>query len=90
MRLSEDKISHITHLLISGAEKNGLIEQTDRIRLLNLTKQTITHYCKLEDEIDTFVRKKISSYSRIIAEGSREWEVMYKKHFDEEMKKRWR
>ena len=41
-----------------------------------------------EDEIDDFVRKKIRSYSRMIAEGSREWDIMYDKLFEEEKAKR--
>jgi uncharacterized protein len=90
MRLSEDKISHIAHLLIEGPEKAGLIRVEEKLKLLNQTKEVLTTYCKLDDEIDAIVRKKLATYSRSIGEGSREWDVMYKKHFDEEMKKKWR
>lgn len=44
----------------------------------------------MDDEVDQIVRKKLASYGRNMPEGSREWDVMYKKHFTEEMKKRWR
>jgi hypothetical protein len=90
MRLSEDKISHISHLLIDGTHRDGLVEFEDRAKLLKVTKEILTRYCRLDDEVDRSVRTKLSTYSRHITEGSREWDVMYRKHFEEEMKKRWR
>ncbi|HLG19579.1 MAG TPA: DUF507 family protein [Bdellovibrionota bacterium] len=90
MRLSEERISHISHLLLSGLQKAGWAAYPDEPRTLKATKQVLTHYCHLEDEVDTAVRKILQSYSRGVLEGSREWDVLYKKHFDVEMKKRWR
>ena len=90
MRLSDDKISHLAHLLLDGAARGGLIVELDRMKALNHTKSILTHYCRLDEEVDEAVRKKLATYSRNILEGSREWDVMYRKHFDEEMKKRWR
>jgi hypothetical protein len=90
VRLSEDKISHISHLILDGLQKGGLATYPDATKILKQTKQVITGYCHLEDEVDVTVRKILQSYSRSIAEGSREWDVLYRKHFDVEMKKRWR
>ena len=42
----------------------------------------------LEDAIDATVRCTLNSYSRKIVEGSREWDVMYQKLYDEELAKR--
>ncbi|MFH1017531.1 MAG: DUF507 family protein [Pseudomonadota bacterium] len=90
MRLSEDKISHISHLLIDGVQKEGLVAFEDRARILKVTKETLTHYSRMDDEADRAVRQKLATYSRNIQEFSREWDVMYKKLFEEEMRKRWR
>lgn len=90
MRLNEDKISHISHLLTEGASGQGLIKTEDQARLLKTTKQVLAHYCRLDEEVDAVVRKKLGSYGRKIPEGSREWDLLYRKHFGEEMKKRWR
>ena len=90
MRLSEDKISHLSHVIVDGLKKEGLVDYPDPKKVLKETKQVITQYCKLDDEVEDAVRKKLKSYSRNILEGSREWDVLYKKHFEEEMKKRWR
>lgn len=89
MRLNEDKISHISHLLIDGAKEKKLIKILNPAQLLKQTKKILTDYCKLDEEVDEIVRKKLKSYSRKIGEGSREWDVLYQKHFQEEMKKRW-
>jgi hypothetical protein len=40
-----------------------------------------------EQEIDRIVRAKLSSYSRGIVEGSAEWDVLYRKTFEEETRK---
>ena len=89
MKLSEDKISHLSHLLKETVVSQNLGSIGDVNRFLGLTKTVLTDYCRLEEEVDDLVRKKLSSYSRGVMEGSREWDVLYQKHFDDEMKKRW-
>ncbi|MCB0327417.1 MAG: DUF507 family protein [Bdellovibrionales bacterium] len=90
MRLSEDKISHLSHLLCEQAVKDHLMSVSDPALILRKTKEIIKDYCMLDMKVDESVRKKISSYSRSILEGTREWDVMYRKHFEEEMQKRWK
>ncbi len=90
MRLNEDKISHISHLLTDGVLKEGFGQTSEPSRMLKIAKQIITDYCRMDEEVDAVVRKKLKSYARNLAEGSREWDVLYRKHFDEEIKKRWR
>jgi hypothetical protein len=40
-----------------------------------------------EQDIDRKVRAKLASYSRGIVEGSAEWDVLYRKTFEEETRK---
>ncbi|MEZ4704348.1 MAG: DUF507 family protein [Bdellovibrionota bacterium] len=89
MRLSEEKISHIAHLLCEQPVHDSTMTVSDPGRILKITKEILTAYCTLDLEVDLVVRKKIASYSRQILEGTREWDVMYRKHFEEEMLKRW-
>ena len=90
MRLSIERISYIAHLLCESSVERGLVQDDDRNRLLNETKEVLLRYCQIDEEVDEIVRKKIESYSRTIMEGSPEWDVMYKKHFQEEMAKKWK
>lgn len=89
MKLSEDKISHLSHLLKDAIVGQDLGTIPDVNRFLGATKGVLTDYCRLDDEVDVAVRQKLASYSRGVLEGSREWDVLYQKHFDEEMRRRW-
>lgn len=89
MKLSEDKISHLSHMLKNGILANHLGEIPDAGDFLRITKNTLSQYNKIEDEVDDIARKKIQTYKRNILEGSREWDVMYRKIFEEEIKKKW-
>jgi hypothetical protein len=40
-----------------------------------------------EDAVDDVVRRKIQSLSRHVPAGSREWDILYRKYFEEESRK---
>jgi hypothetical protein len=44
-------------------------------------------YFQREDHIDDVVRQKIQSLSRHVPPGSREWDILYRKYFEEESRK---
>ena len=52
--------------------------------------RALTEESKLEETIDSEVRKTLASYSRPMPEGSREWEVLYQKTREEVYKRRFR
>jgi hypothetical protein len=89
MSLSRPKINHLSQLIVKN------LQQTSAVRLrkaendvrLQIVK-TLTDELKIEESIDAEVRRKLASYSRKILEGSREWDVMYQKFSEQEMKKR--
>jgi hypothetical protein len=89
MRLSEDRISHISHLIQDMLIRNRNIDvlQTEE-RVLRETKRTIADALKFEDEADEAARRTIQSLSRRVPEGSREWDVLYRKYVEEEMNRR--
>ena len=87
MRLSEARISHLAHLIMGGLSKRKLAEfLNERLALLE-TKQALNDFFQREDQIDDFVRHKISSLSRHVPPGSREWDVLYRKYYEEESRK---
>lgn len=88
-RLSVDKINHISHLILQGISKDNLADLLEEdTKVLREIKRIISNEMVVEDEVDAIVKRKIDSYSRKIAEGSPEWEVLYQKFFSEEMGKR--
>ena len=89
MRLSREKINHLSHLILKALwedENVDFIEEKNKVRLEIV--RLITEELKLDDEIDKIVREAIKSYSRKIEEGSQEWEVLYNKKYGEELRKR--
>ncbi|MBI5588544.1 MAG: DUF507 family protein [Deltaproteobacteria bacterium] len=88
MRLSEDRISHLAHLISDGIWKDDLVDFKNDEKALLEIKKSITDYLKVEDEADSVARNKIRSLSRDVPEGSREWEILYKKYFEEEKSKK--
>lgn len=89
MKLSEDKISHLAHLIANVLVRDPLMQIKNDSLFLRITKKVLTEFNRLDEEIDTVVRKRLESYSRKIPQGSREWDILYQKYFDEEIKKRW-
>ncbi len=89
MMLSEDKISHLSHVLLKGLVQQGLVELVeDEGAIRREIKRTIVSELKIGEDIDQIVRKKLQSFSKKLIEGSPEWEVLYKKFFrEEEIKK---
>ena len=86
-RLSENRISHLAHLIVDGLWKGNRAGCTHEGRALAETKRVITEFFQREDDIDELVRRKIMSLSRQIPAGSREWDVLYRKYFEEEKRK---
>jgi len=88
LRLSEDRISHIAHLISDGIWKDDLVDFKDDDRVLKEIKRVMADYLKVEDDADSAARSKIRSLSRDVPEGSREWEILYRKYFEEETSKK--
>ncbi len=89
MRLSEDRISHLSHLILDNLLQDRDVEALQaEERLLREIKQTFTAALQYEDEADTAARRTIRSLSRKVPEGSREWDILYRKYFEEEMNRR--
>jgi hypothetical protein len=86
--LSEDKVSHLSHVILSTVKKSPLVQiKNEDGRILKEIKRVLASEMAQEQEIDRKVRAKLGSYSRGIVEGSPEWDVLYRKTFEEEVRK---
>ncbi|HLC26213.1 MAG TPA: DUF507 family protein [bacterium] len=89
MRLSREKINHLSKLLIEsiqGHQRISLTRAANEVRLRIV--KVLTDELKIDDVIDTEVRRSLNSYSKKPVEGSREWDILYQKLYEAEMKKR--
>lgn len=89
MLLSEDKVSHLSHLILDCFKNIRAVRlKGDEARTLREIKRVLASELAQEEEMDRVVRTRLASYSRPIVEGSQEWEVMYRKALGEEFRKR--
>jgi len=75
-------------LIIQELSDRQLVDFRDRGKTLQVTKAYLEQYFSEDDRLDDAVRRKIGSLSRGVQVGSREWEILYRKYFEEEAKKR--
>ena len=85
MRLSRERIFFLADLIMKelDATEGVHIKAAEIIRVL-------TEEAKFEESVDTEVRRTLSTYSRPMPEGSREWEVLYQKTREEVFRRRLR
>lgn len=90
MRMSRERIFHLTDLIVKELEASPAVQVKNAEDLRPEIMRALTEESKLEESVDTEVRKILASYSRPMPEGSREWEVLYQKTREEVFKRRFR
>lgn len=89
MLLTDDKVSHLSHVILAHVKKSSAGRlKGDEAKALRAIKRVLTSELSQEEEVDRRVRSRLASYSRQIPEGSPEWEVLYRKTLEEEQRKR--
>ncbi len=89
MLLSDDKVSHLSHVLLDRLKATPIARlRADETQVLRGIKRVLAWELQQGEETDRAVRARLASYSRQIIEGSPEWEVLYRKAFEEERRKR--
>lgn len=88
MILSEERQSHWAHILTDSIWNDDLVDYTDEDQALRLAKEAIKQFVKEDTDIDAKARAKVASLKRGVIEGSPEWEIMYKKYYEEERGKK--
>ncbi|MBF0474012.1 MAG: DUF507 family protein [Nitrospirae bacterium] len=87
--LSDDKISHLSHILLRRLTEEKLIKaEVNEAQIRKEIKKIINDHQKVGFEIEGLVKKKIRSLSRNVVEGTQEWDVLYKKYSEEEEQKK--
>jgi hypothetical protein len=89
MLLTEEKTSHLAHVIL-GAIRKSLVAKLagDETAALREIKRVLAEELAQEEAVDRAVRARLASYSRPIVEGSQEWDVLYRKTFEEEIRKK--
>ena len=86
MKLSREKILRLSHLILDHLNKDEEIEYyADPQEIRQEIVTMISNEMKTDEAIDALVRRKIESQKRTIQEGSDEWDVLYRKYYEEEV-----
>ena len=88
MRISREKINKLAHAVadaLAGMDAVDFVEDRNSIRLE--ARRLLENLMTQEAKIDAAARQKIESQRRTILEGSQEWDILYRKYYNEEVKK---
>ena len=86
MKLSREKVLHLSHLILGHLDKDDGVEYFDEPQQIRQTiVKIIMDEMRNDEAIDAIVRRKLESQKRGIVEGSDEWDVLYRKYYEEEV-----
>jgi hypothetical protein len=88
MRLSRDKVNRLAHSVMDALttlDDVEFIEDPNTIRME--ARRILEELLNAEEKIDIAAKQKIESQRRTITEGTQEWDILYRKYYNEEVKK---
>ena len=87
-RISRDKMNVLARAVteaLDGMEGVKLAKEKNAVRLE--VRRLLEELLVQEKKIDLEARRKIESQKRTILEGSQEWDILYRKYYNELVKK---
>ncbi len=88
MRLSEARILFLARESLTRLRDEKLLEIPNFQVALRAAREVIEQFAQQGDAVDAAVRRKIASLKRGVVEGSPEWEILYRRYRDEELRKK--
>ena len=86
MKLSRERVLRLSHLVLNHLNNDEEVEFfDDPQQIRQLIVKIISDEVKADEAIDAIVRRRIESQKRQILEGSDEWEVLYRKYYEDEV-----
>jgi uncharacterized protein len=88
VRISRDKLNKLAHVVADTlAETDECDFLEDRNTIRQAARGILEKLLMEEMRIDQAARLKIASQRKIIPEGSQEWDILYRKYYNDEVKK---
>ena len=88
MRISRDKLNKLAHTIadtLAEVPECDFLEDRNTIR--QEARKALEKLLMEETKIDAAARLKIASQRKIIVEGSQEWDILYRKYYNDEVRK---
>jgi hypothetical protein len=80
-----NKLAHVVADTLAETDECDFLEDRNTIR--QEARKALETLLLAELKIDAAAKQKIASQRRIIQEGSQEWDILYRKYYNEEVKK---
>ena len=88
MKLSRERVLNLSHLILNYMNTEDALEYFDEPQEVRQTiVRILTEEMRADEMIDALARRKIESQKRSIPEGSDEWDVLYRKYYEDELNK---
>jgi hypothetical protein len=88
VRISRDKLNKLAHTVadtLAEIPECDFLEDRNTIR--QEARKALEKLLLEETKLDAAARLKIASQRKIIVEGSQEWDILYRKYYNDEVKK---
>lgn len=88
IRLSREKINFLSREILNVLFENDQVEFLDEPNEIRLNiVRSIENELKLYEKIENKAVEKIQAQKKGIKEGSREWDILFRKYYNEEISK---
>ena len=88
MRISRDKANKVAHVVtdaLASLPEVTFLQENNAVRLE--VRKILENLLNQEERIDLAAKHKIENQKKTILEGSQEWDILYRKYYNEEVKK---
>jgi len=87
VKLSRERVLHLSRLIMANLDQDDGVEYFEDPReIRQQIVKMIEAEMQTDEMIDALVRRKLENQKRVI-EGSDEWDVLYRKYYEEETAK---
>ena len=87
MRISREKVNKLAHAVADTLAETDSVDFIEDRNTIRQEARRVLELLMAELKIDAAARLKIASQRKIIMEGSQEWDILYRKYYNEEVKK---
>ena len=88
MILSEERQVHWAHIMVDAIWNDDMVDYTDEDQAYRVARKAVVEFVQEDIAIDQRARDKVATLKRGVTEGTPEWDIMYKKYYEEERGKR--
>lgn len=88
LKLSRNKVNCLTRLIIEYIEIDEELDYVEDIGNIRLKLfHIIMNELRMYEDIENNAKERVNSQKKTIPEGSREWEILFRKYANEELNK---